>query len=284
VLGLGEDEVAVNGWLRTGVPRERIVAFPRSDNFWGPAGETGPCGPCSELHYDRGEGFGCGQPDCGPNCDRCERFLEFWNLVFMEFDLAPDGTLTPLPRQNIDTGLGLERGAMLLQGVDSIFDTDGYQRIMAWVAAESGVAYGDSEQATKAHRVLADHGRAMTFLISEGITPSNEGRGYIVRRLVRRAVQQGRVIGLEGVYRLPAVVIEQMGDAYPELREHAATIESVVRAEEERFNQTVERGMKLFEELAGRAAISGEEAFTLAATYGFPIELTVDLAEERGQA
>ncbi len=282
-LGLGEDEVAIQGWLRVGVPRDRIVGQPRSENFW-QAAETGPCGPCSEIFLDRGEELGCGTPDCGPNCDRCERFLEFWNLVFMEFDLAPDGTLTPLPRQNIDTGLGLERGAMLLQGVDSIFDTDGYQRIMAWVAAESGVAYGDSEQATKAHRVLADHGRAMTFLIAEGITPSNEGRGYIVRRLVRRAVQQGRVIGLEGVYRLPAVVIEQMGEAYPELREHAAMIESVVRAEEERFNQTVERGMKLFEELAGRERISGEEAFTLAATYGFPIELTVDLAEERGQA
>ncbi|HEU0336549.1 MAG TPA: alanine--tRNA ligase, partial [Gaiellaceae bacterium] len=282
-LGLGEDEVAVEGWLRVGLPRERIVGQPRSENFW-QAADTGPCGPCSEIFLDRGEEHGCGRDDCGPNCANCERYLEFWNLVFMEFDLAADGTLTPLPQQNIDTGLGLERGAMLLQGVDSIFDADGYQQIMDWVAAESGVRYGDSPQATKAHRVLADHGRALTFLIAEGITPSNEGRGYVVRRLVRRAVHQGGRIGLRDVYRLPAVVIAQMEGAYPELREHAAEIDRIVRAEEERFNETLERGTKLFEELADREAISGEEAFTLAATYGFPLELTVELAEERGQA
>jgi alanyl-tRNA synthetase len=282
-LGLGEDEVAVQGWLRVGLPRERIVGQPRSENFW-QAADTGPCGPCSEIFLDRGEEHGCGRDDCGPNCANCERYLEFWNLVFMEFDLAADGTLTPLPQQSIDTGLGLERGAMLLQGVDSIFDADGYQQIMDWVAAESGVRYGDSPQATKAHRVLADHGRALTFLIAEGITPSNEGRGYVVRRLVRRAVHQGGRIGLRDVYRLPAVVIDQMRGAYPELREHADEIERIVRAEEERFNETLERGTKLFEELAGRDAISGEEAFTLAATYGFPLELTVELAEERGQA
>jgi alanyl-tRNA synthetase len=281
-LGLGEDDVAVGGWLRVGIPRERIVGQPRSENFW-QAADTGPCGPCSEIFYDRGHEHGCGQPDCGPNCERCERYLEFWNLVFMEYDLAVDGSLTPLPQQNIDTGLGLERGAMLLQGVDSIFDADGYQRIMDWVAAESGVRYGDSAQATKAHRVLADHGRAMSFLVAEGITPSNEGRGYIVRRLIRRAVHQGRRIGLADVYRLPGVVVEQMGDAYPELREHAAEIERVVRAEEERFGETLERGMKEFEALSGEEGLSGAQAFTLAATYGFPIELTAELAEERGQ-
>jgi alanyl-tRNA synthetase len=281
-LGLGEDEVAVRGWQRVGLPRERILGLPRSENFW-QAADTGPCGPCSELNYDRGAEHGCGRPDCAPGCERCERYLEFWNLVFMEFDLGADGSLTPLPQQNIDTGLGLERGAMLLQGVDSIFDTDGYQQIMSWVAAESGVAYGDSEHATKAHRVLADHGRAMTFLIADGITPSNEGRGYIVRRLIRRAVQHGRRIGLHDVYRLPAVVIAQMAAAYPELPGHTAEIERIVRAEEERFGETLERGTKLFDELAGRESISGEDAFTLAATYGFPIELTVELAEERGQ-
>ena len=281
-LGLGEDEVAVTGWLRVGLPRERIVGLPRSENFW-QAADTGPCGPCSELNYDRGAEHGCGEPDCAPGCERCERYLEFWNLVFMEFDLGVDGGLTPLPQQSIDTGLGLERGAMLLQGVDSIFDTDGYQQIMSWVAGESGAAYGDSEQATKAHRVLADHGRAMTFLIADGITPSNEGRGYIVRRLIRRAVQHGRRIGLRDVHRLPGVVVEQMAPAYPELLEHAAQIERIVRTEEERFTETLERGTKLFDDLAGREAISGEDAFTLAATYGFPIELTVELAEERGQ-
>jgi alanyl-tRNA synthetase len=173
---------------------------------------------------------------------------------------------------------------MLLQGVDSIFDTGGYQQIMDWVAAESGVRYGDSPEATRAHRVLADHGRAMSFLIAEGITPSNEGRGYIVRRLIRRAVYQAGRIGLERVYRLPGVVVEQMGEAYPELREHAGEIERVVCDEEERFTETLERGLKVFEQLAGKEAISGDDAFTLVATYGFPLELTVELAEERGQA
>jgi alanyl-tRNA synthetase len=283
-LGLGEDEVAVNGWLRKGVPRERILAFPRADNFWGPAGETGPCGPCSELHYDRGEEHGCGQPDCGPNCSRCDRFIEFWNLVFMEFDLHADGTLTPLPKQNIDTGLGLERGTMLLQDVESIFDTDGFQTIMDWIARESGVGYGTSSEATKAHRVLADHGRGMTFLVAEGVTPSNEGRGYVLRRLIRRSVVQARRIGLDDVYRLPALVVEQVGPWYPEVVEHAAEIERTVRAEEERFRETLERGIKIFDDLVAGDSISGEDTFTLAATYGFPLELTVELAEERGQA
>jgi len=283
-LGLGEDEVAVRGWLRKGLPRERIVASPRSDNFWGPAGETGPCGPCSELHLDRGEEHGCGQETCGPNCETCDRFIEFWNLVFMEFDLAADGSITPLPKQNIDTGLGLERGAMLLQGVESIFDTDGFRLIMDWIERESGAAYGSSPTATKAHRVLTDHGRGMTFLVAEGVIPSNEGRGYVLRRLIRRAVVQARRIGLEDVYRLPAVVVEQVGAWYPETVEHAGTIERVVRAEEERFRETLERGMREFDELAGKELITGEEAFRLAATHGFPIELTVELAEERGQA
>ncbi|MFN8222448.1 MAG: alanine--tRNA ligase [Gaiellales bacterium] len=280
-LGLGEDEVAVAGWLRKGIPRERIVPFPRSDNFWGPAGETGPCGPCSELHLDRGESYGCGKPTCGPNCDSCDRFIEFWNLVFMEFDLAADGTLTPLPKQNIDTGMGLERGAMLLQGVDSIFDTDGFKLIMDWIERESGVGYGASPEATKAHRVLSDHGRGVTFLVAEGVTPANEGRGYILRRLIRRSVVQARRIGLPAVYPLPRIVIEQVGAWYPEVVENAAEIERVVRAEEERFRETLDRGMKEFEELAGDD-ISAADAFRLAATYGFPIELTVELALERG--
>jgi alanyl-tRNA synthetase len=283
-LGIGEDEVAVQGWLRKGIPRERIVALPRSENFWGPAGETGPCGPCSELNWDRGPEHGCGAPDCAPGCERCERFLEFWNLVFMEFDLHPDGSLTPLPKQNIDTGLGLERGTMILQDVGSIFDTDGFQLIMRWIERESGVGYGASAEATKAHRVLSDHGRGMTFLVAEGVLPANEGRGYILRRLIRRAVVQARRIGLDGIYRLPAIVVEQVGAWYPEVVEHAEQIERVVRAEEERFRETLERGTRMFDELAGKETITGEEAFTLAATYGFPLEVTVELAEERGQA
>ena len=282
-LGLGEDEVAVAGWLRKGVPRERIVAFPRSENFWGPAGDTGPCGPCSELHYDRGEEFGCGQDDCGPNCERCDRFIEFWNLVFMEYDLHADGSLTPLPKQNIDTGMGLERSAMLLQEAPSIFDTDGFRLIMDWIAKESGVSYDASPAATKAHRVITDHARGMTFLAAEGITPSNEGRGYVMRRLIRRAVVQARRIGLEDVYRISRIVVEQVGPWYPEVVEHADEIERVLKAEEERFRDTLERGLREFEALSGSEAISGEAAFTLAATYGFPLELTVELAEERGQ-
>jgi alanyl-tRNA synthetase len=282
-LGLGEDEVAVAAWQRVGIPRERIVPFPRSDNFWGPAGETGPCGPCSELHYDRGPEFGCGQDDCGPNCERCDRYIEFWNLVFMEFDLAADASLTALPKQNIDTGMGLERCAMLVQGVDSIFDTDGFRLIMDWIAEESGVAYGTSPEATKAHRVLCDHGRGVTFLVAEGVTPSNEGRGYILRRLIRRSIVQARRIGLPAVYPLPRIVVEQVGPWYPEVVENAAEIERVVRAEEERFRETLDRGMKEFEELAN-AEIGAADAFRLAATYGFPIELTVELARERGHA
>jgi alanyl-tRNA synthetase len=282
-LQLGPDQVAIDLWQQVGMPPERIVPLPSSENFWS-VGGPGPCGPDSEIYYDWGEETGCGEPDCLPGCTRCERFLEFWNLVFMEYELGADRTLTPLPEQNIDTGLGLERAARIVQQVPSVYDTDGYQLIMHWIARESGVAYGDSPAATKAHRILADHGRGMTFLVGDGVMPSNEGRGYVLRRIVRRAVAQGRKIGLADVHRVTGVVVEQMGDAYPELREGAAEIERVVRAEEERFTETLERGLKLFEELAGGEAITGEQAFTLAATYGFPIELTVELAEERGQA
>ena len=281
-LQLGPDQVAIDLWKAVGMPPERIVPLPSAENFWS-VGGPGPCGPDSEIYYDWGAEAGCGTADCLPGCSRCERFLEFWNLVFMEYELQPDRTLVPLPKQNIDTGLGLERGARILQQVPSVYDTDGYQLIMEWIAAESGVAYGDSAEATKAHRILADHGRGMTFLISDGVTPSNEGRGYVLRRVIRRAVAQGRRIGLDHVHRITTVVVDQMRDAYPELAEQAAGIDAVVRAEEERFNETLERGLRLFEELAGEQAITGEQAFTLAATYGFPLELTVELAEERGQ-
>jgi alanyl-tRNA synthetase len=281
VLGLGEDEVAIAAWEKVGMPRERIVGLPRTENFW-QAGETGPCGPCSEMYYDRGEELSCGRPDCGPGCS-CERYLEFWNLVFMEFDLHEDGSLTPLPRPVIDTGLGLERTASMQQGVISVYETDGYQAIMDWIEAESGVAWRSSEKATKAHRIIADHGRGMTFLVADGVTPSNEGRGYVLRRVIRRAVQQARAIGLPDLWRISRVVGEQMSRWYPELAENQEQIEQILRAEEERFTQTLERGMRLFEEIAGRRGdISGEDAFLLHDTYGFPIELTVELAHERG--
>jgi alanyl-tRNA synthetase len=280
-LGLGEDEVAVAAWERVGIPRERIVGLPRSENFW-QAADTGPCGPCSEMYYDRGEEHGCGRPECAPGCD-CDRFLEFWNLVFMEFDLDVGGSLTPLPEQNIDTGLGLERGAMLLQGVDSVFETDGYQHIMEWVAAESGVAYGDSEEATKAHRVLADHGRAMTFLIGDGVRPGNEGPAYVLRRVIRRAVLHGRDIGLESFLpRLAEVVVEQMSSVHPDLVENRSVIRELLGAEEARFSRTLSLGEKLFEDAAARGELSGEDAFKLHDTYGYPIELTRERAQERG--
>ena len=280
VLELDEDAVAIAAWRRVGIPEERIVRLGK-DNFW-QAAETGPCGQCSEIFYDRGEQYACGDPACGPG--HCDRYMEIYNLVFMEYDLQPGNVLARLPNANVDTGMGVERTACVLQGVDSNFDTDGFQLIMNWVAEQSGVAYHDSEVSQRAHRVLADHSRAVSFLIAEGVEPSNEGRGYICRRLLRRAIYQARRIGLEGVHRLPAVVIEQMGDAYPILREHAEDIERIVRAEEERFTETLSRGMKEFDDLAGRDAISADDAFRLAATYGFPIELTQELAEERGQA
>ena len=283
-LGLPPDDIALAHWLKVGMPRERIVALPASENFWS-VGGPGPCGPDSELYWDWGAEHGCGEPDCQPGCSRCERFLEFWNLVFMEFELRADGSTTPLPKQNIDTGLGLERTAAILQNVMSVYETDGYQAIMAWIASESGVAYGDTPEATKAHRVLADHGRGMTFLVGDGVTPSNEGRGYVLRRVIRRAVLQGHRIGMSSPFLpgLAAAVIGQMGAAYPELSEHAEQIGKTLATEEARFNETIERGMKLFDDLAGQDAVGGEDAFALATTYGFPIELTVELAEERGQ-
>jgi alanyl-tRNA synthetase len=281
-LGLGEDEVAIGAWERIGMPPERIVRLPRADNFWS-VGGPGPCGPDSEMFFDWGEEVGCGRDECAPGCE-CERFLEFWNLVFMEFELHADGTLTPLPKQNIDTGLGLERGARILQQVDSVYDTDGYQSIMRWIAEQSGVAYGESEQATKAHRILADHGRGMTFLAADGVSPSNEGRGYVMRRVIRRAVQQASRIGLETPFLagLADVVVGQMGEAYPELGEAREEIAKVLAAEEERFSETLARGLTLFEEAAADGEISGEEAFRLHDTYGFPLELTQELARERG--
>jgi len=283
-LGLGEDEVAYRKWLEIGQPAERIVFLPRAENFWS-VGGPGPCGPDTEMYYDWGEEHGCGEPDCKPACTRCERFLEFWNLVFMEFELHADGKLTPLPTQNVDTGMGIERTAAVLQNVMTVYETDIYQAIMRWIAEESGVAYGDSPEATKAHRILADHGRGMTFLAADGVAPSNEGRGYVMRRIVRRAVQQAGRVGLEPPYlaRLADVVIEEMKSGYPELAEHRDDIHRVLSAEEERFGQTLARGMRLFEEIAENGGdISGDDAFRLHDTYGFPLELTQELARERG--
>jgi alanyl-tRNA synthetase len=284
-LKLGPDEEAIELWQAVGMPLERIVPLPSSENFWS-VGGPGPCGPDSEIYYDWGEEVGCGTEDCKPGCARCERFLEVWNLVFMSYELHADGTLTDLPAKNIDTGMSLERLARVVQQVPSVYDTDGYQLIMDWVAEHSGVAYGASEDATKAHRVLADHGRGMTFIAAEGVAPSNLGRGYVLRRIVRRAVQHGLRIGMQSPF-LPGladVVIEQMGQAYPDLVQHRDEIHRVLAAEEERFGLTLERGMAKFEEAVAKGELTAEDVFELATTHGFPRELTEELARERGLA
>ena len=284
-LGLGPDEEAIGYWEQIGMPPERIVPLPSSENFWS-VGGPGPCGPDSEMYWDWGEEAGCGNDDCLPGCTRCERFLEFGNLVFMSYEVDAEGTLTELPSKNIDTGWGLERVARVVQQVPSVYDTDGYRLIMDWVAGESGVAYGASEDATKAHRVLADHGRGMTFIAAEGVAPSNLGRGYVLRRIIRRAVQHGLRIGMQSPF-LPGladVVIEQMETAYPELVEHRGEIHRVLAAEEERFGLTLERGMAKFEEAVATGEITAEDVFDLQTTYGFPVELTEELGRERGLA
>jgi len=280
-LGLGEDEVAVASWERY-LPRERIVGLPRSENFW-QAADTGPCGPCSEIYYDRGEEQGCGRPTCGPGCE-CERYLELWNLVFMEYDLAEDGALTPLPQQNIDTGMGLERAALIMQGVDSLFDIDVFQPLLAWLGERANQPYGSSEEVTKAYRVVVEHARTAAFLVAAGISPSNEGRGYVLRRVIRRAAQFGRRLGLVEpfLWQLAPLVREQLGSVYPELVERDKEIQELIRGEEERFVETVERGQKLFEEVVAKGELTGEDVFRLYDTYGFPLELTKELAAERG--
>ena len=273
-----------------GVRPERIVRMGAKDNFWA-AGPTGPCGPCSELYYDQGPEVGCGSPDCAPGCD-CDRFLEYWNLVFMQYDRAEDGTLTPLPKQNIDTGMGLERIAAILQGVHSNFETDVLRTIMAKAQEITGHVYGaEGEKTDTSLRILADHARAVAFMIADGILPSNEGRGYVLRRILRRAVRHGRLLGVEDPFlgQLIDVVVELMGPAYPEIVEHHAFINRIVLAEEQRFGATLRQGLQLLEAEIERSqgathgnAFDGSVAFTLHDTYGFPVELTSEIVAEAG--
>jgi alanyl-tRNA synthetase len=285
-LGLGPDEEAIEAWLSVGVPRERIVACPRSENFW-QAGPLGPCGPCSELYLDRGLEFG--SPDDLPGGEN-ERFLEYWNLVFMQYDQNPANVLTPLPTQNIDTGLGLNRLAAILQDVPSVFETDQFAPLIALGEELSGRAYGEDPAADRALRVLADHGRGMTFLVADGVVPSNEERGYVLRRVMRRAIQRGRSLGLPPGFlpRYGERVIELMGSAYPELPEQREAIATWLRAEEESFGRTLEQGTRLLDELIARArergaeGLAAEDAFRLHDTYGFPIDLTLELVAEHG--
>jgi alanyl-tRNA synthetase len=283
-LGLGPDEEAIGLWEQIGLPRERIVECPRSENFW-QAGPTGPCGPCSELYLDRGLGFGA--PDDLPGGEN-ERFLEFWNLVFMTFRQGPPDTLTPLPAKNIDTGLGLNRLAAIVQGKESVFETDQFAPLIALSEELSGRTYGSDEPTTRAMRILADHTRGMTFLIADGVVPSNEERGYILRRVMRRAIQQGRALGFEPGFlpRFADLVEETMGGAYPELHEQRDAIRKWLASEEESFGRTLEQGMRLLEDLIARAREQGEEGlgaedvFQLHDTYGFPIDITRDVAAE----
>ncbi len=285
-LGLGPDEESIEIWKRRGIPEERIVFLPRAENFW-QAGETGPCGPCSEMYYDRGAEFG--GPDERPG-DDTDRFLEYWNHVFMSYELHEDGSLTKLPANNVDTGMGLERMSVVLQGVESVFQTDAFQPLIDVAEEMSGRSYGDDHATTRAMRIIADHARGMTFLIADGVVPSNEDRGYVLRRVMRRAIQQGRVLDLEAPWlgRFAERTIEMMGDAYPELVAERDTIMRWVGDEETAFGRTLDRGTQLLEQLIAEAReqgtswIDAEDAFKLHDTYGFPYDLTRELLAEEG--
>jgi alanyl-tRNA synthetase len=285
-LGLGPDEEAIEIWRRVGVPEERIVRLGRKDNFW-QAGPTGPCGPCSELYLDRGVAFGAEGERPGDDTDR---FLEFWNHVFMSYDLAEDGTLTELPMKNIDTGMGLDRMAAILQDVPSVFETDHVRPLVDLAEELSGRRYDEGGAVTRAMRIVADHARGAAFLIADGVVPSNEDRGYILRRIMRRAIQQGRALGLEAPWfgRFAERTIELMGEAYPELDSRRDDIARWVGDEEESFGRTLERGTELLERLVAEAEesetswIDAADAFKLHDTYGFPYDLTKELLAERG--
>jgi alanyl-tRNA synthetase len=285
-LGLGPDEEAIECWRSVGVPDERIVLLGRDDNFW-QSGPTGPCGPCSELYLDRGLGFGSDSDRPG---DDTERFLEYWNLVFMQYELQADGSLPQLPAQNIDTGMGLERMAAILQDVESVFETDVFRPLIDLGEELSGRRYGQDFPTTRALRILADHGRAAAFLLGDGVVPSNEDRGYILRRIMRRTMQQGRVLGLEDPFlqRLYERAVEVMGDAYPDLKREWPTVERWARSEEESFSRTLEQGERLLADLVSRAReentswVAAEDAFKLHDTFGFPYEMTKELLAEEG--
>lgn len=284
-----DDDESFDIWHnKVGVPRERIVRLGKEDNFWETG--SGPCGPCSEIHIDRGEEFGCGRTDCKPGCD-CERYLEFWNLVFIQFHQDGD-EYTPLKQTGVDTGMGLERVAALLQGKTSIFEIDSIYPVLQKVAQIAETSYHQTEQGDVSLRVVADHLKAVAFLIADGVLPTNEGRGYVLRRLIRRAIRHGRLLGITRPFANEIVgqVLEQMGEAYPELLERQDYIFRIVSLEEERFNATLEQGIHLLEDLAkkakraGQDTISGKDAFQLYDTFGFPIDLTREILADEGLA
>ncbi len=281
-----EDEETAAIWEHVGVDHSHISRLGADDNFW-TAGPTGPCGPCSELYYDQGEEVGCGDPNCAPGCD-CDRFLEYWNCVFTQYDRQEDGTLVPLEKKNIDTGMGLERAAAILQGVTSNFDSDVLRQLVAVGEELTGKTYGEAYSSDLSLRIMADHTRAITFMIGDGILPSNEGRGYVLRRLLRRAVRHGHIQGIDKPFLNVFLdkIVELMGDAYPEIVENKALIAQTLLSEEERFRQTLANGEHyLTEAIEGKGegdTLDGVTAFTLHDTFGFPYELTCEICAEQG--
>lgn len=280
-----DDDDAYALWnKKIGLEPARIFRFGDDDNFWGPAGNSGPCGPCSEIFYDLGERFGCGRSSCAPGCD-CDRFPEIWNLVFPQYNQLVSGEREPLKNRGVDTGMGFERLVMVMQQKDSVFSTDLFSRSIKEICAATGVDYGKDRTTDVSVHVIADHIRALVFAIGDGIIPSNEERGYVIRRILRRAVRLSRVIGMQDafLYKLVPTVIDAYNPAYPELRERREEITLVIKSEEERFLATLEKGLLQFEELSKNSTtLSGAEAFKLYDTFGFPIELTQELAKEKG--
>ncbi len=283
-----QDEEAFEIWNKEmGIPEERIFRFGKEDNFWEHG--AGPCGPCSEIYYDRGEKYGCGKPDCTVGCD-CDRYMEIWNNVFTQFENDGNGNYEELKQKNIDTGMGLERLASVVQDVDSIFDVDTICALRNKVCEFAGTAYQTNEDADVSIRIITDHIRSATFMISDGIMPSNEGRGYVLRRLIRRAARHGRILGIDGKFlaKLSETVIEGSKDGYPELDEKKDMIFKVLTEEENKFNKTIDQGLSILSELEeemkknGTLVLAGEDAFKLYDTYGFPIDLTREILEEKG--
>lgn len=279
------DEEAFNIWRSVGVPAERIKRKGKKDNFWGPPGASGSCGPCSEIHYDLGEQYKCDNPNCGIDTCECDRWVEIWNLVFTELYQDEEGNQSPLGKKNVDTGMGLERIAMVCQGVASTFETDLLKPIMDKVSEMSGVPYKQSEKTDVSLRIITDHARCVSFLISDGVIPGNEGRSYVLRMILRRALRHGKILGMElpFLYKLVDVIVENYGEAYPDLVKNKQKIIDTIKKEEERFAKTLDRGYKMLDEfIENKKDIDGESAFKLYDTFGFPFELTKEIAAEQG--
>ena len=278
------DDEAYEIWRDVGVPAERIKRKGKKDNFWGPPGASGSCGPCSEIHYDLGEQYKCSDPrGCGIDTCECDRWVEIWNLVFTELYQDEEGNQSPLESKNVDTGMGLERITMVCQGVASTFETDLLRPILDKVSEMSGVPYKKSDKTDISLRIITDHARCVTFLISDGVIPGNEGRSYVLRMILRRALRHGKILGMDlpFLYKLVDIVIDNYGEAYPDLVKNKAKIVDIIKKEEERFNKTLDRGYKLLDEfISNKKDIDGESAFRLYDTYGFPLELTKEIAEE----